>query len=446
MRKFFLFSLLIALLVGSNPLPAFANHANTPVTIRILSQDGSEESSFTVPSANVIGGMSVAVADLGSDGKPEILLGNGLGNEPRVHVMRQDGSEVGSFLAYDQGMGVGVNVAACDLDGDGMNEIVTVPQRGGAPHVRVFNNFGSLIDPGFFAYDQGLRSGVNLTCADMDGDGAAELVTLPSAGAGPDVKIWDRTNGSMRLETEFFAFDATDTRGIIGAIIGKKLRYASQQGKEHLTYDYDLSTASSAQVSDDLNTDDALGATGMFADGDRAVRTTANAQLVDAITRVSTAVDTASGAVVGAAGDLDGDGTNEIVTAETRPLFGENVSGKRIVVDISEQRLYAYENGLLDDSFLVSTARAPHVTPLGEHVVIAKLPLVHYAGGRGADAYDLGWIPYNLRFYEHIYIHYAPWNHNFGHTLSHGCVNVSFEDIKWIYEWASVGVPVIVRT
>lgn len=446
MRRFFLFGLLIAIVVGSNPLPAFANHANDPVTIRILSHDGSERSSFTVASANIIGGMSVAVADLGSDGTPEILLGNGLGNEPRVHVMRMDGSEVGSFLAYDQAMGVGVNVAACDLDGDGTNEIATVPQRGGAPHVRVFNNFGALIDPGFFAYDQALTSGVNLACGDMDGDGSAELVTLPAAGGGPHVKIWHRTDGTMTLAREFFAFGASDTRGLVGTIVGNDLWYAAQHGAEHLTYAYDLSTAATTQLSDALNTDDALGATGLFADGARAMRATADARIVDAVSRVSTTVDSATGAVVGAAGDFDGDGTNEIVTAETRPLFGESVSGKRIVVDISEQRLYAYENGLLDDSFLVSTARAPYVTPLGDHVVLAKIPLVHYAGGSGAEAYDLGWIPYNLRFVEHIYIHYAPWNHNFGHTLSHGCVNVSLEDIKWIYAWADVGTPVVVQT
>ncbi len=433
------------MLLSTGPTPASAHHAHTPVTVRILSRDGNERSSFVVASANVVGGMSVAVGDLGNDGVPEIILGNGLGNEPRVRVMREDGSEVGSFLAYDPGMGIGVNVAVCDLDGDGVQEIVTVPARGGAPHVRVFNNFGALIDPGFFAYAEALRTGVNLACGDLNDDGSAELVTLPAAGAGSHVRIWNRLDGSLRIKKEFFAFEATDTRGLVGTIVEKKLRYSAQRGAEHLTYDYDLSTDLSTQVSDDLNTDDALGATGMFTDGNRAIRTTSNAMLVDSLSRVSTTVDTATESVVGGAGDFDRDGTNEIVTVESRPPFGENVPGKRVVVDISEQRIYAYENGLLENSFLVSTAQAPYQTPLGEHAVLAKLPLVHYAGGSGANAYDLGWIPYNLRFYPHIYIHYAPWNNNFGHTLSHGCVNVSLEDIKWIYEWAEVGTSVNVR-
>jgi lipoprotein-anchoring transpeptidase ErfK/SrfK len=82
---------------------------------------------------------------------------------------------------------------------------------------------------------------------------------------------------------------------------------------------------------------------------------------------------------------------------------------------------------------------------LGEHPILAKVPLVHYAGGTGADAYDLGWVPYNLRFYTHIYIHYAPWHNNFGHVMSHGCVNVSLDNMKWIYDWSDEGDAVIVH-
>ncbi len=95
MRRFFIVTTLLSLILAANPLPVSANAVNTPVTVRILSQDGSERSSFTVATANVTGGMSVAVADLGTDGTPEIILGNGLGNEPRVRVVRENGSEVG---------------------------------------------------------------------------------------------------------------------------------------------------------------------------------------------------------------------------------------------------------------------------------------------------------------------------------------------------------------
>ena len=445
MQRVFVVLAIISLVVASVPVEtAYAKNRPQEIVVRIVNPDMSVRSSFSVVTANDAGGMSVAVADLGSDGIAEIILGNGLGNEPRVHVLRQDGSEVGSFLAYDAAMGVGVNVAACDLDGDGTNEIVTVPMRGGASHVRVFNNFGTLIDPGFFAYDAANANGVNLACGDMDGDGRAELATLPAAGSGPDIKIWKRTSGTMTLAQEFFLFDATDTRGVVGAIGNKILRVAAQKGKDHETFDAKLSTDKNIVASVAQN-DDADGATGMFFAGGRTYRTTSNAQIIDADSFVSSSYGNAHGTIAAAAGDIDGDGKTEMVVVDSRALYGGSATGKSVMVDLSEQRLYAYNNGLVDDSFLVSTARAPYQTPLGDHAIIAKIPLVHYAGGTGTEAYDLGWIPWNLRFAEHIYIHYAPWNHTFGYTLSHGCVNVSLDDIKWIYEWSDVGIPVTVQ-
>ena len=434
-----------SLILVSSPVgTALAANRPQSILVRIVGTDMAVRSSFSVVTANDVGGMSVAVADLGRDGTAEIILGNGLGNEPRVHVYRGDGSEVGSFLAYDQSMGVGVNVAACDLDGNGTNEIVTVPMRGGSPHVRIFDNFGRLVDTGFFAYAETMTEGTNLACGDMDGDGEAELATLPMVGAGSHIKIWKRTNGAMSLAQELFLFDTLDARGLVGTIEENILHVAAQRGRDHETFDVKLSTDKKIVASVPQN-DDALGATGMFFSDGRTYRTTSNAQLIDAESFVSSSYANEHGSIVASAGDVDGDGNEEIVVVDSRVIFGGSAEGKSIVVDTSDQRLYAYNNGLVEGSFLVSTARAPYQTPLGNHAITAKIPLVHYAGGTGSEAYDLGWIPYNLRFYEHIYIHYAPWNTAFGYTLSHGCVNVSLENIKWIYDWASVGIPVTVE-
>jgi lipoprotein-anchoring transpeptidase ErfK/SrfK len=162
----------------------------------------------------------------------------------------------------------------------------------------------------------------------------------------------------------------------------------------------------------------------------------------------TTAIESTFGSVVARAADIDGDGSEEIITAEARPQFGDDRGAKSIVIDLSEQRLYAYENGLLSNTFLVSTARPPWTTPLGRHTVTAKVPLVHYAwyyGSSSSENYDLGWVPYNLKFFPHIYIHYAPWHNNFGHVMSHGCVNVALDNILWLYEWAEEKISVEVR-
>lgn len=121
--------------------------------------------------------------------------------------------------------------------------------------------------------------------------------------------------------------------------------------------------------------------------------------------------------------------------------------GKFITVNLAQQRLRAYENGRLVNTFLVSSGRYGYWTRKGMHSVLAKVPVVHYAwvyAPGSPENYDLGDVPYNLRIYPHTYIHYAYWHNNFGNPMSHGCVNVNAANMKWVYRWADQGVPVLV--
>ena len=169
--------ILVLMVFRSCCFPERTALASHPQTVTIRSFDG--KVNFDFPVSNDVGGISLALADLGNDGVSEIIVGAGLGSEPRVTVLRQDGSQIGSFLPYAPTLGVGINVIACDLTGDGVNEIITSPQRGGGPHIRVFNAMGEAIDNGsFFAYEKSFRGGVNLACGDLI-ETRVELVTMP---------------------------------------------------------------------------------------------------------------------------------------------------------------------------------------------------------------------------------------------------------------------------
>lgn len=135
-----------------------------------------------------------------------------------------------------------------------------------------------------------------------------------------------------------------------------------------------------------------------------------------------------------------------------KPFYSSNTArlegAKFIDVSLSEQRLRAYENGKLVNTFLISSGNRKFPTPKGEFSVLAKLPVVRYQWSYGTDHpdnYDLGNVPYNLRIMPHKYIHYAYWHNNFGHVMSHGCVNVNLANIKWIYRWADEGIPVSIH-
>lgn len=117
-------------------------------------------------------------------------------------------------------------------------------------------------------------------------------------------------------------------------------------------------------------------------------------------------------------------------------------SGERwIDVDISEQRLYAYEGDTLVNSFLVSTGIWKYPTVTGTFRIYVKL---RYTDMSGPDYY-LPDVPYVMYFYKGYGLHGTYWHNNFGTPMSHGCVNLSIPDAAWLYNWASVGTVVRVH-
>jgi len=441
---------LLSLCLGWYPTsPAAASH-RPPATIRILSSEGKELSKFTIPTANEASGVSLAVGDLGSDGVPEIIVGSGLGNPPEIRVLRKDGSQIGKFLAYKANMGLGINVAVCDLDGDGINEIVTSPQRGGGPHIRVFDNLGAAIGEGFFAYDTASRSGVNIACGDLDGVAGAELVTLPATNGGALVKIWKQAKDGYTLAHELTPFGNDSNTGMVGLVHERLLTVVTQRGTT--AYVKRVQASSPVIVTDQPSAD--LGATGVtnafLSNGALMLATSSNSQLIDVTNQKITKTQVPFGALTAVSADMDSDGKMETIVGPAKPILSDKYpdKAKAIIVDLSEQRLYAYENGVLANTFLVATGKGRWATPQGEVSVLDKVWQVHYRwsyGPNDPNNYDLGVVKYNLRIRPHIYIHYAPWHNNFGHVTSHGCVNVNFQNAKWIYEWAEKDIPVNIQ-
>ncbi len=123
---------------------------------------------------------------------------------------------------------------------------------------------------------------------------------------------------------------------------------------------------------------------------------------------------------------------------------------KEIVVDRSEQKLYAYENGELFMEISISTGLQLTPTPRGSFTVFKKTPSRYMQGplpGLASDQYyDLPGVPWNLYFTEGgAVIHGAYWHDSFGSPYSHGCVNVSPDEARELYNWTPLGTKVIVR-
>jgi lipoprotein-anchoring transpeptidase ErfK/SrfK len=126
------------------------------------------------------------------------------------------------------------------------------------------------------------------------------------------------------------------------------------------------------------------------------------------------------------------------------------IPNKRIEVDISEQHFYAYENGVLVYSFVCSTGEPGRDTAPGNYQVLDKIPMAY------ASTWNLK-MPYWLGIYWagtlENGIHALPilsngqklWDGYLGQRVSYGCVILSTEAAKTIYDWAEIGTPVIIR-
>ena len=169
--------------------------------VRIFDSQGVTRYQFVPYDPSYAGGVNVAVGDVDSDGEADVVVApQGIARLP-VRVFDKFGRKKAEFYPYPTTFRGGVNLAVGDADRDGQVDIVTAPGTGGAPQVRVFTFKGKQLRE-FFAYAKTLRAGVNLAVGDVDGDGLNEIVTTAGAGGGPHLRAFTRT-GEVR--SQFFA-------------------------------------------------------------------------------------------------------------------------------------------------------------------------------------------------------------------------------------------------
>jgi hypothetical protein len=167
---------------------------------------------FAAYSMRFTGGVFVAAGDINNDGYADIITGAGASGGPEVDVWSgQTGQKIRAFYAYDPLFAGGVHVAAGDVTGDGIPDIITAAGPGGGPHVEVFDGVSNALVRSFYAYDPHFTGGVYVSAADANGDGRADIVTGAGAGGGPHVEVWSGLTGA--LLQSFYAYNPSSTGG-----------------------------------------------------------------------------------------------------------------------------------------------------------------------------------------------------------------------------------------
>jgi LysM repeat protein len=134
---------------------------------------------------------------------------------------------------------------------------------------------------------------------------------------------------------------------------------------------------------------------------------------------------------------IPGSGSSPNLPVPASPPSGGD-SGRWIDVNLSAQTLTAYEGNTPVRSTLVSTGIPSKPTPTGQFRIYVKYVSTLMSG----PGYYLPNVPYTMYFYRGYSLHGTYWHSNFGHPMSHGCINLPTPEAEWLFNWASVGTLV----
>lgn len=129
-------------------------------------------------------------------------------------------------------------------------------------------------------------------------------------------------------------------------------------------------------------------------------------------------------------------------------------AGKVIVVSLSRQALTAYQDGTAVLTTLVATGRPALPTPAGVYHVFARMSGFYMVSPWPIGSpywYPRSYVNFGLEFAGGGYfIHDAPWRSWYGpgsnlYNGTHGCVNVPYSPMVFLWNWAPIGTTVIVQ-
>lgn len=231
--------------VYSAPIDHFT-HSATGASPDYTYRDSKLLATFT-PYPKFHGGVRLAIGDVNGDGIDDVVTAPGFGGGSHIKVY--DGAHLllgqvllfKEFFAFDSAFRGGAFVAIGQVDSTTpQKEIIVGAGESGGPHVRIFSvdqvqvpfhlapgdppptpydDFRIRLQNEFFAFDATFRGGVRVAAGDVNGDGRDEVIAAAGPGGGPDVRVFDvppLAVGASRhaMISEFFAYDASFHGGV----------------------------------------------------------------------------------------------------------------------------------------------------------------------------------------------------------------------------------------
>ena len=157
--------------------------------------------------------MNVAAADVTGDGVADIITSPASHGGADIRVWDGvTGKMVAAFLAYGAEFDGGASIATGDVNGDGLSDIITGAGAGGGPHVRVFSGGTFKVLDDFLAFNPIFRGGVSVAAADFNLNGRSDVVVGAGVDGGADVRIF--RDGNVNAFTDVLVADPRYRAGV----------------------------------------------------------------------------------------------------------------------------------------------------------------------------------------------------------------------------------------
>jgi hypothetical protein len=187
---------------------------------------------FGIEDTKFRGGARPSFGDLNADGRPDLLVSAGFGGGPRVAGFDGRGLPgaatpparlFGDFFAFEPTLRNGCFLASGDLNRDGSDDLIAGGGPGGGPRVLALSG-ADLVSgttpqtlANFFADAVTLRGGVNVSVADVNGDGSTDILAGPGRGG----QVAKAFSGSGEFLQDVPGFDGFSGGVFVGGAPGQ---------------------------------------------------------------------------------------------------------------------------------------------------------------------------------------------------------------------------------
>jgi hypothetical protein len=195
---------------AANDLVITGQGEGGPANVRTWGPDGKDGGTSYNANGTSGSGVRVAAGDITGDGVSEIVTGTGPGLNAQVQVWSGDGKTLIAQNNPFPGFTGGIFVAAANEDETNAMEVIVAAGPGGGPHVKVLRLVNGQLQEiyGFMAYDQNFHGGVHVAAS------GGRIITGPGAGGGPHVRVFRIFLGEISVANEWMAYASAFNGGV----------------------------------------------------------------------------------------------------------------------------------------------------------------------------------------------------------------------------------------